>query len=171
GVGPGVKTQSTLEGLPLGKGEMRRRGKEVALLAFGSMLSPALQAAEAIDASVANMRFIKPIDRDLIVELAREHSLLVSIEENALIGGAGAEVGRVLEEAGSLTRFVRMGLPDRFIGHGDQARLLADAGLDEAGILRTVQTHRDEVSIHARDRAKPHGKGKVSPILDYPPEG
>ena len=143
GPGPGVKTGSTLEALPLGKGEMRRHGKKIALLAFGSMLSPALQAAEVIDASVANMRFVKPIDRELIVALAREHSLLISIEENALIGGAGAEVGRVLDEADIPVRFFRMGLPDRFVGHGDQARLLAEVGLDQAGILRMAQTHRN----------------------------
>ncbi|MDR0378447.1 MAG: 1-deoxy-D-xylulose-5-phosphate synthase [Candidatus Accumulibacter sp.] len=147
GTGPGVKTQSTLESIPFGRGEWRRHGRNVALLAFGSMLTPALQAAEKIDASVVNMRFVKPVDREMIVELAREHSLLVSIEENALIGGAGAEVARVLEETGSATRFVRMGLPDRFIEHGDQTRLLAEVGLDEAGILHTVhqaQSHRNE---------------------------
>jgi 1-deoxy-D-xylulose-5-phosphate synthase len=144
GAGPGVETKSTLACLPFGKGEIRRRGKDVALLAFGSMLRPALQAAEAIDASVANMRFVKPIDRELIVELAREHSLLVSIEENASIGGAGAEVARVLEETGATARFARMGLPDRFIGHGDQSRLLAEIGLDKAGILRVVQTCQDK---------------------------
>ena len=144
GTGPGVKTQATLEDIPLGKGEIRRRGKHVALLAFGSMLTPALQAAEELDATVANMRFVKPIDRELIVELAREHSLLISIEENVVIGGAGAEVARVLDETGSPARFARMGLPDRFIDHGDQFRLLAEAGLDKAGIIRTVQTHQDK---------------------------
>ena len=144
GTGPGVKTQATLEDIPLGKGEIRRRGKNVALLAFGSMLTPALQAAEELDATVANMRFVKPIDRELIVELAREHSLLISIEENVVIGGAGAEVARVLDETGSPARFARMGLPDRFIDHGDQFKLLAEAGLDKAGILRTVQTHQDK---------------------------
>ena len=144
GTGPGGKTQATLEDIPLGKGEIRRRGKNVALLAFGSMLTPALQAAEELDATVANMRFVKPIDRELIVELAREHSLLISIEENVVIGGAGAEVARVLDETGSPARFARMGLPDRFIDHGDQFKLLAEAGLDKAGILRTVQTHQDK---------------------------
>jgi 1-deoxy-D-xylulose-5-phosphate synthase len=143
GVGPGVDPRATLEGLPIGKGQWRRRGREVALLAFGSMLAPALQAAEEIDASVADMRFVKPVDRELIVELAREHSLLVSIEENALIGGAGGEVARVLHEAGCTARFVRMGLPDRFIDHGDQSRLLAEVGLTGEGILRTVRNDRD----------------------------
>jgi 1-deoxy-D-xylulose-5-phosphate synthase len=144
GIGPGVPTQASLEDIPFGKGEIRRRGKNVALLAFGSTLTPALQAAEALDATVANMRFVKPIDRELIIELAREHSLLISVEENALIGGAGAEVARVLGETGRAARFVRMGLPDRFIDHGDQSRLLAEAGLDPAGILRTAQTFQDK---------------------------
>jgi 1-deoxy-D-xylulose-5-phosphate synthase len=139
GAGPGVETQETLDALPIGKGELRRRGRNVALLAFGSMLTPALQAAGEIDATVANMRFVKPIDRELIVELAREHPLLISIEENARIGGAGAEVARVLDEAGSPARFVCLGLPDRFIDHGDQARLLAEVGLDKAGILRAAR--------------------------------
>ena len=143
GTGPGTPIQAALADLPIGQGEIRRQGKDVALLAFGSMLTPALQAAEEIDATVANMRFVKPIDRNLIIELAREHSLLISIEENALIGGAGAEVARVLEEEGILVRFVRLGLPDRFIDHGDQFKLLAEAGLDKAGILRAAQTPQD----------------------------
>ena len=89
------------------------------------------------------MRFVKPIDRELIIELAREHSLLISVEENALIGGAGAEVARVLDEIFSPAQFARMGLPDRFIDHGDQALLLAEVGLDKAGINRTVRAHQD----------------------------
>jgi 1-deoxy-D-xylulose-5-phosphate synthase len=142
GGGPGVATQKTLHDLPIGKGEIRRRGKGVALLAFGSMLTPALAAAEELDATVANMRFVKPVDRELIIELAREHSLLISVEENALIGGAGAEVARVLEEIDSPVRFIRMGLPDRFIDHGDQALLLAEVGLDKAGIIREARAHQ-----------------------------
>ncbi|MEI7613139.1 MAG: 1-deoxy-D-xylulose-5-phosphate synthase [Betaproteobacteria bacterium] len=143
GTGPGVATEKTLHDLPVGKGEIRRRGKGIALLAFGSMLTPALEAGEELDATVANMRFVKPIDRELIIQLAGEHSLLISIEENALIGGAGSEVARVLEEINSPVRFVRMGLPDRFIDHGDQALLLAEVGLDKAGILRAAQSHQD----------------------------
>ena len=141
GTGPGVATDTALNDLPLGKGEIRRKGKGVALLAFGSMLTPALAAAEELDATVANMRFVKPIDRELIVELAREHSLLVSIEENAIIGGAGSEVARVLEEIKHSAQFIRMGLPDRFIDHGDQSLLLSEIGLDKEGIIRTVRTH------------------------------
>jgi 1-deoxy-D-xylulose-5-phosphate synthase len=144
GAGPGVGTSATLASLPVGKGQLRRRGGQVALLAFGSMLTPALQAAEEIDASVADMRFVKPIDRELIIELAQDHSLLICIVENGLIGGAGAEVARVLDEAGCAVRFARMGLPDRFIDHGDQSRLLAEVGLTREGILRTVQNYRDK---------------------------
>ncbi|MBO3708115.1 MAG: 1-deoxy-D-xylulose-5-phosphate synthase [Candidatus Accumulibacter sp.] len=142
GGGTGVAIDAQLVGLPVGKGEIRRHGQAVALLAFGSMLAPALAAAAEIDATVANMRFVKPIDRELIVSLAAEHSLLVSVEENAVIGGAGTEVARVLEEAGSATRLLRLGIPDRFIEHGDQALLLADIGLDSAGIVRAVRACR-----------------------------
>ncbi len=140
GTGSGATIDKTLLGLPLGKGEIRRRGSHVALLAFGSMLTPALAAAEALDATVANMRFVKPIDRELILALAAEHSLLVSVEENALIGGAGSEVERVLEEVAGPTRLLRLGIPDRFVDHGDQALLLAEIGLDGDGIIAAVRS-------------------------------
>ena len=125
--------------MALGKGELRRQGKKVALLAFGAMLTPALKAAETLDATVANMRFVKPLDIELVRQLAATHDLLVSIEENALIGGAGSEVSRVLEEIGSTAQFLRLGLPDHFIDHGDQALLLAEVGLDRDGIVRSVR--------------------------------
>ena len=141
GTGPGTPLDKTLNDIPIGKGEIRRRGKAVALLAFGTMLAPALEAAKVLDATVANMRFVKPIDRELILELSREHSLLVSIEENVSIGGAGSEVARVLENTRSATAFVRIGLPDRFIEHGDQTRLLRESGLDKDGIIHTVRTY------------------------------
>ncbi len=147
GTGSGVLPEKALVDLPLGQGRLRRRGKAVALLAFGSMVAPALEAGEELDATVADMRFVKPIDRALIAELAREHSLLISVEENVLIGGAGSEVARVLEEiAGAAdpaerrpVRFLRLGLPDRFIDHGDQALLLAEVGLDKSGIVRAAR--------------------------------
>ena len=139
GTGPGVAVDRTLVSLPVGKGEIRRRGREVAILAFGSMLTPALAAAEELDATVANMRFVKPVDRELIATLAAEHSLLLSVEENAVIGGAGAEVERALEASGSPVRLLRLGIPDHFIEHGDQASLLADIGLDREGLVQTVR--------------------------------
>jgi len=139
GSGTGIAPATALTALPVGKGEVRRQGKDVALLAFGSMVTPALAAGEALDATVANMRFIKPLDRELLAELARNHRLLVSIEENALIGGAGSEVARALEELGLNVPLLRLGLPDRFIDHGDQALLLAELGLDKDGIVRSVQ--------------------------------
>ena len=142
GSGTGVKTETTLRDLPVGKGEIRRRGKGIALLAFGSMLAPAMEAAAELDATVVNMRFVKPIDRELIREMAREHSLLVSVEENALIGGAGSEVAHVLDEMATTAQLVCLGLPDRFIEHGDQALLLAEVGLDKEGIIRAVRAHQ-----------------------------
>jgi 1-deoxy-D-xylulose-5-phosphate synthase len=146
GTGSGIAVERALVDLPVGKGEIRRRGQKTALLAFGSMLSPALAAGEALNATVANMRFVKPIDRELIIQLAREHSLLVSVEENALIGGAGSEVARVLEEIGSTVQFLRLGLPDRFIDHGDQALLLAELSLDCDGIIRSVRAFGEQLN-------------------------
>lgn len=146
GTGPGVAIEKALVGLPVGKGEIRRRGRDVALLAFGSMLTPALAAGEDLDASVANMRFVKPIDRELILALAAEHSLLVSVEENAVIGGAGSEVERVLEELASPPRLLRLGIPDHFIEHGDQALLLADVGLDRDGIVAAVRARQNSTA-------------------------
>ena len=94
---------------------------------------------DELDATVANMRFVKPIDRELIIGLAAEHSLLISVEENVLIGGAGAEVARVLEEINSPARLVRLGIPDRFIDHGDHAQLFTEIGLDVPGILKRIE--------------------------------
>jgi len=144
GSGPGVPPDSALEALPIGKGEIRRQsgcrkpGQRVALLAFGSMLAASLAAAEQLDATVANMRFVKPLDRELVAALAADHALLVSIEENTVIGGAGAEIARCLAEQGLATPLLRLGLPDRFVDHGDSAALLAQLGLDGPGIMGSV---------------------------------
>ncbi|MBK7898946.1 MAG: 1-deoxy-D-xylulose-5-phosphate synthase [Azonexus sp.] len=138
GGGTGALPGNNLDTLPVGKAEIRRRGQKVALLAFGSVLPAALAAGEALDATVANMRFVKPLDADLVAELAGNHSLLVSIEENAAIGGAGSEVARVLEDKGIATPLLRLGLPDRFVDHGDQGQLLAELGLDKDGIVRAI---------------------------------
>jgi len=139
GGGSGCVPAMSLDLLPLGRGEIRRHGEGVALLAFGSLLAPALAAGDELDATVANMRFVKPVDAELIVQLAGNHSLLVSIEENAVIGGAGSEIERVLAERGIRVPLLRLGLPDRFIDHGEQGQLLAELGLDKDGIVRAVR--------------------------------
>jgi 1-deoxy-D-xylulose-5-phosphate synthase len=139
GAGTGVKPVPTLDALPVGKGEVRRRGKRVAILAFGTLLASALEAGEQLDATVANMRFVKPLDAELVRELAATHELLVSVEENALIGGAGSEVARCLEATGLARPLLRLGLPDHFIEHGEQAAMLAQLGLDAAGIARRIK--------------------------------
>lgn len=138
GGGSGIAVQPDLSTLIIGKGEIKRQGKHTALLAFGSMLMPALAAGELLDATVVNMRFVKPIDHELISTLALSHELLVSIEENTIIGGAGAEVARILEESERKVAFLRLGLPDYFIDQGDSATLLSDARLDSAGIVSSV---------------------------------
>ena len=138
GSGSGITVQSDLSTLAIGKGEVKRQGKHTALLAFGSMLTSALAAGELLDATVVNMRFVKPIDHELISTLALSHELLISIEENTIIGGAGAEVARALEESGNRVPLLRLGLPDHFIDQGDSATLLSDVGLDPAGIVSEV---------------------------------
>ena len=139
GAGPGAALDKPLAGLPVGKGEVRRKGKRVAILAFGAMLAPALEAAEILDATVANMRFVKPLDEALIRELAETHEILVTVEEHALIGGAGSAVCEVLASLKLVNRILLLGLPDRFIDHGDPARLLASLGLDGAGIVKSIK--------------------------------
>lgn len=139
GSGSGTLPLQTMSALPIGKGEVRRHGRNVALLAFGSMVNPACEVGEEIDATVANMRFIKPIDEALVTELAATHDLVVTLEENALIGGAGSEVSRIIERLPKRPRVLRLGLPDQFVDHGDQAQLLASVGLDKAGILASIR--------------------------------
>ena len=140
-----------LETLPVGKGELRRQGKDVALLAFGSLLATALEVGETLDASVANMRFVKPLDRELLATLAQSHSLLVSLEENAIVGGAGSEVARALAEMGFNVPLLRLGLPDDFIDHGEQKELLAEAGLDAEGIIRAIGSCRRQLKNQLDD--------------------
>lgn len=139
GCGPGVVVSGEMQPLPIGKGEIRRRGKKVAILAFGSMLAPAMTAGEALDATVANMRFVKPLDEALILELAASHDLLVTVEENTVCGGAGSAVAERLADAGMDFRIRHLGLPDRFIEHGAPEKLLADCGLDAAGLQATIE--------------------------------
>ncbi len=144
GAGVGVEIQQAMTALPLGQGEIRREssalpGQRVALLAFGSMLGPALTAAESLDATVANMRFVKPLDEALLKNLAVNHDYLVTIEEGCVQGGAGSACVEALLTAGMPCQILQLGLPDRFIEHGDPAQLLALCGLDAAGIIRSIE--------------------------------
>lgn len=143
GTGTGAAMSAALETLPIGKGEIKRnasveKGKKVAILAFGSMLAPALQAASVLDATVANMRFVKPLDIELIEELAKTHDLIVTIEENALMGGAGVAVLEAMQTFNASTPALCLGLPDIFIEHGVHETMLAECGLDSSGIVRSV---------------------------------
>jgi len=128
-----------LDTVPVGRGELRRSGRRVAILAFGAMLKPALEAAEALDASVANMRFVKPLDAGLVQQLAQTHELLVTVEEHQIMGGAGGAVCEALAGLGIEKRVLLLGLPDRFIDHGDPAKLLSSVGLDAPGIERAIR--------------------------------
>ena len=138
GGGNGTAPRAQMRALPIGKGEVVRRGRGIALLAFGSLLGVAREVAETLDATVANMRFVKPLDVELVAELATSHDLIVTLEENAVIGGAGAEVSRLVDGLATRPRVLRLGLPDHFIDHGDQAQLLASVGLDQHGILASI---------------------------------
>jgi 1-deoxy-D-xylulose-5-phosphate synthase len=144
GSGPGAEPRKEMTALPIGKGEIRRNvlspepARKVAILAFGAMLGPSLEAAEEIDATVANMRFVKPIDEELLLRLARDHELLVTVEENVVMGGAGSAVLETLQRHGLPTAVLQLGLPDRFIDQGDPALQLADCGLNKAGIVQSI---------------------------------
>ncbi|MEZ5467157.1 MAG: 1-deoxy-D-xylulose-5-phosphate synthase [Lysobacterales bacterium] len=145
GSGPGVEVKRTLDKLPFGKGEWRRRsqavaGQRIALLVFGSPLYAALVAAERVDASVANMRFVKPLDEELLLDLARSHDAIVTVEEGCIMGGAGTACLEALAAHGLALPALQLGLPDEFIEHGDPARLLALNGLDADGITTAIRS-------------------------------
>jgi 1-deoxy-D-xylulose-5-phosphate synthase len=142
GTGTGAKVSRALTPLPIGKAQLRRKGRDVAILAFGAMLAPALAAAESINATVANMRFVKPLDEELVLELARTNDLLVTVEENTVRGGAGSAVNELLAASGVTTTVLNLGLPDRFIEHGNSSELLRECGLDADGIRREILQHR-----------------------------
>ncbi len=139
GAGVGVAQPAGLEPLPYGRGEWTRKGKGVAILAFGTLLYPALAAAERLGASVANMRWAKPLDLELLRELAQSHEALVTLEEGCVMGGAGSAVLEALQAEGLQLPVLQLGLPDQFVEHGDPAKLLAMLGLDAAGIERSVR--------------------------------
>lgn len=141
GGGLGVAIDKALTALPFGQGELRRQGKGIAILAFGTMLAPSLCAGGILNASVANMRFIKPLDIALLLDLAHTHDALVTVEEGSIMGGAGAAVAEALAAAGCVKALLHLGLPDRFIDHGDATQLLAMCGLNAEGITASIR-HR-----------------------------
>ena len=139
GSGSGAATSKALDTVPVGRGIVRRRGSRIALLVFGTLLPAAQKVADALDLTVADMRFVKPIDTELILELAQEHEALVSVEEGAIMGGAGSAVAETLAVNAVVCPLLHLGLPDRFIDHGEQSTLLASVGLDAAGIERSIR--------------------------------
>jgi 1-deoxy-D-xylulose-5-phosphate synthase len=157
GAGVGADAGTDLAPLPWGKGELRREiarpvpGERIAILAFGTLLYPALAAADKLDAAVANMRFAKPLDTELLAELARRVDAIVTVEEGCIMGGAGSAVMEALHAAGFELPVLSLGLADEFSEHGDPARLLAQMGLDAAGIERSVR-ERFLVAEHSGSR-------------------
>jgi len=140
GSGPGVPLVNEMSALPLGKAQLRREGKSgLALLAFGALVAPAAAIAEAFDATLVNMRFVKPLDEELILSLVTRHRALITIEENAVLGGAGSAVVELLAAEGASLPLLQLGIPDRFIAHGSREGCLAAAGLDAAGLKASIE--------------------------------
>jgi len=139
GAGAGIEPWASLEGLPFGQAEVRRQGAGIAILAFGTLLYPALEAAAQLNATVVNMRWVKPLDTVLLLQIAKTHEHLVTVEEGAVMGGAGSAVSEALNAAGVTKALLQLGLPDCFIDHGDPVKLLAMQGLDAAGIEASIR--------------------------------
>jgi len=150
GKGPGLMPDETMEALPIGKGELLREGATVALLAFGSMVEPSRQVAEALDATLVNMRFVKPLDGELIEQLAKQHDLLVTIEENAVMGGAGSGVNEHLARVGEAVQLLNIGLGDSYLEHASREECLSEAGLDAAGIEQQVRKRLNHLGLADR---------------------
>lgn len=142
GTGPGVAVDARLEALPIGRGEIRRQGQGVAILSFGTLLGNALEAAEQVNATVANMRFVKPLDEALVVRLATRHELLVTLEEGCIMGGAGSAVIEVLKKAGLSVPVIQLGIPDQYIEAASHQDQLASCGLDADGIVKAIETRQ-----------------------------
>ncbi len=153
GSGPGVAVPKDLDTLPIGEAEVRRRGRSLALLAFGAMVVPAQQVGQEIDATVVNMRFIKPLDEKLLLEIARSHDGLITVEENAVQGGAGSAVAELLAAHGIAVPLLQLGLPDRFIEHMTREELLAEVGLDAAGIKASIRKRWPQQPVPVRSVA------------------
>jgi 1-deoxy-D-xylulose-5-phosphate synthase len=139
GSGIGAEVRKDMVALPVGKGEIRRAGRRIAILAFGSMVAPSVAAGDAVDATVVNMRWVKPVDAALLAELARDHDAFVTVEEHAVMGGAGSACAEALIARGIAKPMLMLGLSDHFIDHGDPALLLKLEGLDATGIERSIR--------------------------------
>ena len=137
GIGAAIKPELTT--IEIGKGEIKRTGQKIAILAFGSMVAPSVAAGETLNATVANMRFVKPLDVELVKQLAADHDYFVTVEEGCIMGGAGAAVAEALAAEGIVKPVLMLGLPDKFIDHGDPAKLLSSVGLDAAGITASIK--------------------------------
>ena len=141
GSGPGTKINPELSSIEIGKADIKRTGEKIAILAFGSMLQASLEAAETLNATVVNMRFVKPLDQTIIKEMADNHNLIITIEENTCLGGAGSGVAEYLHSIGDNTPIKIMGLPDKFLDHGDHKKMLANCNLNAQGIINTANNH------------------------------
>lgn len=146
GTGPGVTIEKDMSALPLGKGIVRREGNQIAILNFGTLLPSALEVAEQLNATVADMRFVKPLDTSLVEQLASQHELLVTLEENTTQGGAGAAVSEHLATAGIVASVLHLGLPDTFVDHGNHQQQLAAVGLDVPGIQQAIKQRLGEIT-------------------------
>ncbi|MGE3318271.1 MAG: 1-deoxy-D-xylulose-5-phosphate synthase [Candidatus Berkiella sp.] len=151
GSGPQVTIDSKLCALPIGKAERIYDGKEIAILSFGSMFETARKVAEKLGTTLVNMRFVKPLDEEMIIALAKSHSLIVTLEENVVMGGAGEGVASCLQQHGYLNAVLTLGLPDHFVEHGTQAEMLASCGLDESSILQAIQKKVSNQSCNKTD--------------------
>ncbi|MBL1292355.1 MAG: 1-deoxy-D-xylulose-5-phosphate synthase [Thiotrichales bacterium] len=138
GSGTGVEVQSEMQAIAIGRAEVRRQGQDIAILSFGTLLDTAMQVGEILDATVVNMRFVKPLDVALIIELALQHNTIVTVEENVVAGGAGSGVNETLASHRLTPHILNIGLPDYFVEHGSQAELLQQYGLDRDGIHKQI---------------------------------
>jgi len=155
GTGPGVAVTEQMAALPVGRGLIRREGRSgLALLVFGTLLEPAERIAERLNATVVNMRFVKPLDADLVVDIALRHQAIVTIEENVVAGGAGSAVGELLAAAGLKVSLLHIGIPDRFIEHGSRDSCLTAAGLDAAGLQASIEGWW---ALEPQERLRPAG--------------
>ncbi|GJL82048.1 MAG: 1-deoxy-D-xylulose-5-phosphate synthase [marine bacterium B5-7] len=140
GSGPGMQVGQTMTQIPIGTAKVIREGERVAILAFGKCVAAALEAADALNATAVNMRFVKPIDTDLVERLSRSHDVFITVEDNVVAGGAGAAINEYLAATGMDTRVINLGLPDRFVDHGSQPELIAECGLDREGIVNAARS-------------------------------